>query len=87
MQLQQPQHAGFVRAHLATKADDVGEHDRGQPASLSPLASDRDDLPGHGSDLWRRVTFVVKSSPKMTGIGKTDICLRWRVCLCAPSVL
>jgi hypothetical protein len=27
--LQQAQHAGFVRAHLAAKANDVGEHDRG----------------------------------------------------------
>ena len=25
---------GFVRAHLAAKADDVGEHDRGQPPLL-----------------------------------------------------
>ena len=28
--VEQPQHAGFVAAHLAAKADDVGEHDRGQ---------------------------------------------------------
>ena len=29
MEVQQPQHTGFIRAHLAAKADDVGEHDRG----------------------------------------------------------
>ena len=34
MHFQQPQHAGFVRAHLAAEADDVGEHDRRQPAGL-----------------------------------------------------
>ena len=27
--LQQPQHPRFVRSHLTTKADNVGEHDRG----------------------------------------------------------
>src|SRR5882672_4075556 len=31
---QQPQRAGFIRAHLAAEADDVGEHDRGQLAGL-----------------------------------------------------
>jgi hypothetical protein len=30
MDFQQPQGAGFVAAHLAAKADDVSEHDRGQ---------------------------------------------------------
>ena len=35
MDVQQPQHAGFVRAHLAAKADDVGEHDRREFAGLS----------------------------------------------------
>jgi len=35
--LQQPQHAGFVSPHLATEADDVGEHDRGQPPCLCGL--------------------------------------------------
>ena len=34
MHFQQPQHAGFVAAHLAAKADDVGEHDRRQLAGL-----------------------------------------------------
>ena len=34
MNIQQPQHPPFVRAHLATKAHDVGEHDRGQTAGL-----------------------------------------------------
>jgi len=36
MHVQQPQHPPFVRAHLPAKADDVGEHDRGQTASLGP---------------------------------------------------
>jgi hypothetical protein len=27
--IQQPQHAGFVAAHLTAEADDVGKHDRG----------------------------------------------------------
>jgi hypothetical protein len=31
---QQPQHAGFVAAHLAAEAHDVREHDRRQTASL-----------------------------------------------------
>ena len=34
MDIEQAQHAGLRRAHLATKADDVGEHDRRQPPSL-----------------------------------------------------
>src|SRR5262245_53636822 len=34
VELQQPQHASFVAAHLATKADDVGEHDGGEFAGL-----------------------------------------------------
>jgi hypothetical protein len=29
MHLQQPQHPGFISAHLAAKAHDVREHDRG----------------------------------------------------------
>ena len=37
MDVQQPQHAGFIRAHLAAKADDVGEHDRGELAGLNLL--------------------------------------------------
>ena len=34
MHLQQPQHASFVCTHLAAKAHDVGEHNRGQTAGL-----------------------------------------------------
>src|SRR5262245_442781 len=34
MGFQQSQRAGFVAAHLAAKAYDVGEHDRGQLAGL-----------------------------------------------------
>jgi hypothetical protein len=34
MNLQQPQRASFIVAHLATKAHDVGEHDSGQLAGL-----------------------------------------------------
>jgi len=34
MDLQQPQRAGFIAAHVTAKADDVGEHDRGQPSIL-----------------------------------------------------
>jgi len=34
MDVQQPQHAGFSGAHLAAKADDVGEHDGRQLTSL-----------------------------------------------------
>ena len=29
MHFEQPQHAGFITAHLAAKADDVGEHNCG----------------------------------------------------------
>ncbi len=48
MDVQQPQHAGFVAAHLAAEADDVGEHDRGQPSRLcGPRAS---AVLCHGSD-------------------------------------
>ena len=36
MDVQQPQHAGFIRTHLPAKADDVGEHDRRQLAGLRP---------------------------------------------------
>ena len=35
MNIEQPQHAGFIRAHLPTKADDVGEHDRREFTGLS----------------------------------------------------
>src|SRR5262245_3657323 len=34
MDVQQPQHTSFIGAHLAAKAHDVGEHDRGQPSML-----------------------------------------------------
>jgi len=34
MDIEQTQHAGFVCTYLATKAHDVGEHDRGQPSIL-----------------------------------------------------
>src|SRR5262245_39361381 len=34
MDVEQPQHAGFIGAHLAAKAHDVSEHDRSQPAGL-----------------------------------------------------
>src|SRR5690349_4838257 len=34
MDVQHPQHAGFVGSHLATEADDVGKHDSRQPPSL-----------------------------------------------------
>src|SRR5262249_11085364 len=48
MSLQQPQHAGFISPHLAAKADDVGEHDRGQFAGLSgPCAT---GVRRHGGD-------------------------------------
>ena len=32
--IEQPQHAGFIRAHLVAKTHDVGEHDRRQLAGL-----------------------------------------------------
>jgi hypothetical protein len=32
--IQQAQHTGFVAAHLAAEAHDVGEHNRGQPPML-----------------------------------------------------
>ena len=35
MNIQQPQHTGFIAAHLTAKADDVGEHDRGESPILS----------------------------------------------------
>jgi hypothetical protein len=34
MDTQQPQHAGFVAAHLPAEADDVGKHDRGELAGF-----------------------------------------------------
>jgi hypothetical protein len=34
MDIKLPQHAGFIAAHLAAEAHDVGEHDRGQFAGL-----------------------------------------------------
>jgi hypothetical protein len=44
MDLQQAQHAGFVRTHLAAKADDVREHNGGQPPRLC--------WPRAGTVLW-----------------------------------
>ena len=32
---QQPQHAGFIAAHLAAEAHHVGEHNGGQAAGLN----------------------------------------------------
>jgi hypothetical protein len=37
MDFQQAQHAGFIAAHLAAKAHDIGEHDRRQFARLGLL--------------------------------------------------
>jgi hypothetical protein len=34
MDVEQPHHAGFIRAHLAAEANDVSEHNRGQPPSF-----------------------------------------------------
>src|SRR5215207_8457736 len=34
MGVQQPQHPGFIRAHLPTEAHHVGEHDRREPPRL-----------------------------------------------------
>jgi hypothetical protein len=34
MDVQEPHRARFVGPHLAAKADDVSEHNRGQPPSL-----------------------------------------------------
>jgi hypothetical protein len=34
MEIKQPQHAGFIAAHLTAKARDVGEHDRGELAGF-----------------------------------------------------
>ena len=34
MDIEQPQHAGFVRAHLAAEADNIGKHDCSEPSML-----------------------------------------------------
>ena len=46
MDVEQPQHPGFVGAHLAAEADDIGEHDGGQAAGLASYGT-RTVL-GHG---------------------------------------
>src|SRR6059036_2247510 len=53
MGLQQPQHAGFVAAHLAAKADDVRKHDRRQPPSLRARYVAGVVLHGCGLFCWR----------------------------------
>jgi hypothetical protein len=52
MDLQQPQHAGFVATHLAAETHDVGEHDRGQPPRLCGLRAHA--VLGHGGDYRAR---------------------------------
>ena len=51
MDIEQAQHAGFIRAHLAAEAHDVGEHDGGQPAGLGLPRLVRFDA--HGGDYGR----------------------------------
>jgi hypothetical protein len=34
MDVEQPQHAAFIRAHLAAETNNIGEHDGGQPSLL-----------------------------------------------------
>ena len=56
MDVQQPQRAGFIRAHLAAKADDVGEHDRGQPPILSLHCAAGVFLHRQGLFCWRCIS-------------------------------
>ena len=56
MDVQQPQHAGFVAAHLAAKADDVGEHDRGQSPIFSMHSAAGVVIHRYGLFGWRCLT-------------------------------
>lgn len=53
MHIQQPQHARFIAAHLATKTDDIGEHDRRQPSLLRRSRAVGRFLHGGGLFCWR----------------------------------
>src|SRR5262245_22576203 len=66
MSFQQPQHAGFVAAHLTAKADDVREHDCRQPPSFS--------LPRTGTVLCHGGDYRARSlrlSNRELGVNKT----------------
>jgi hypothetical protein len=52
MRFQQAQHAGFIRAHLAAKADDIREHDGGQAAALASYGTRA--VLGHNRDYRAR---------------------------------
>jgi hypothetical protein len=60
--VEQPQHAGFIRAHLPAKAHHVGKHDGRQLASFGSCRRRR--LSAHGGD------YVVFSSLLSNGIRK-----------------
>ena len=56
MDVQQPQRAGFVGAHLAAKADDVGEHDRRQPSIFRMRRAAGVILHRYGLFCWRCIS-------------------------------
>ena len=56
MDIKELQHTGFIGAYLATKADDVGKHDRSQSPSLGLPRSVRCDA--HGSDYAARASHL-----------------------------
>ncbi len=55
MRIQQVQRAGFIAAHLAAKADDVGKHDRRQPPILGVHCAAGVVLHRQGLFCWRCV--------------------------------
>ena len=62
MDVEQAQHAGFVAAHLAAKADDVGEHDRREPPILRVHRAAGVFLHGYGLFCWCCLTVNLPSS-------------------------
>ena len=53
MDVQEPHRARFVRAHLAAEADDVSEHNRGQPPLFGMYRAAGVFLHKYGLFCWR----------------------------------
>src|SRR5262245_24567793 len=83
MPLQQPQHTDFIGPHLAAKADDVGEHDRGKSAGLSgdcaaAVLCHRGDYRGNGVRLSNRQGACCNPFPPLRCRGGSQETMRSR---------
>ena len=63
MDIEQPQHAGFVGTHLATEAHNVGEHNRREFASFGCCY--RCGFPRHGEIMQWDVAKCQRKKPRL----------------------